>query len=101
MNRLVVLGLLLATSIFATPYTPSVNPKTDLSFGDVAKVVEGMLVGILEEQFTGLDTCIQDVDDIEYDVKTAVEDFEKETFDAIRSGIKRLGSAIRLIPKTV
>ena len=48
------------------------STEVKLSGGDVAKIVEGVIFGVLEEQFTDLDTCVTDVEDIASDAWTAI-----------------------------
>ena len=49
----------------------------NLSGSDIARIVEGILGGIIkDEHFTGLQTCIQQGDLVEQEFIQAIDDFE-------------------------
>lgn len=68
---------------------------------DVGKFVEGLLYGILEEQYDNIDQCIQDVSIIANDVEAAVSDFEKETFTGVKDGLEQIGGAVKEVPTAI
>ena len=69
-----------------------------LSANDVAKFIEGLLYGILTEEFKDLEKCFVESESFENDIVTAVKDFEKKTFDGVKDGLEEVGKAVELIP---
>jgi len=72
-----------------------------LSALDVAKFVEGVLYGIVQEQYGNLDTCITDIDNFATDILIAVNDFEQQSFSGVKAGLAELGTIVKLVPTAV
>merc|ERR1712051_806383 len=69
---------------------------------DVAKVVDGVLIGALEtEHIDSLETCIKDVDPLVSHMHTAVQDFEDGSFHKIAAGIDELGKFVSQVATTM
>ena len=47
-----------------------------LSRQDMAHFFEGLLFGLIHEQFTDLDGCLSDLSSVQTDLYLAVQDFE-------------------------
>jgi hypothetical protein len=60
--------------------------------------VEGLIYGILDEEYTDLHECLAESSEFESDLEEAVKDFELETFNGVKDGLKELGQAIKLVP---
>ena len=65
---------------------------------DLTRFVEGLIYGIVSEQYSNLQECIGDVGLIENDMYLAAKDFEEESFEGMRQGLKEMGNIIRTIP---
>lgn len=65
---------------------------------DVAKFIEGLSFGILKEQFSDLDSCIDDALDIQQDLFNAMTEIEMQTWKHMKVGLEDLGKAINTIP---
>lgn len=59
------------------------NPK-QLTVVEVDKFLQGFLFALTKKEYTGLETCISDVQMIGNDVIYAVNDFKQSTFDGVK-----------------
>jgi len=67
----------------------------------LAKFTEGLLFGILGEQYTDLDKCIAEDVKLENNLIDAYNFFKEETFDGIKKGLEEIGKTVREIPNLV
>jgi hypothetical protein len=67
--------------------------------GQLVQFVEGILQGIIKEgNFTEIGECMQFSEGMEQLIAEAVTDFEKETFEGVRDGLKDIAQAVKMIP---
>ena len=72
-----ILLIVVATTIHSMPtdHTLEERPKLQFSSYDVAQFIEGLLVGVVEQEFSNLFGCINDSADIGTNLGDAVYDF--------------------------
>ena len=59
---------------------------------------EGLLYGIIGEQYVELDKCMKDISTMQNDLYLAFHDFEQENFESMRQGLKEMAYLIRALP---
>lgn len=71
-----------------------------LSAIDMARTVEGILVGILDKP-QDLTKCISTTTNFESTLISAVSDLESLTYEGIRKGLKEAGQVVKLVPTMI
>ena len=71
---LVLLVLALSVNTHPKSYTPDVPVK--LSVADIAKFIEGLIYGVVNQEFPDIEACLKDVGTVEGELIRAVQDFE-------------------------
>ena len=69
---------------------------SNVEFGlvDVENFTIGLLKGAIEAEVPDVMTCIHDAEAIVSGVETVYNDFKKETFDGVKSGIQEMGTLV-------
>lgn len=67
------------------------NAIKEISRVELAMFIEGLLYGIVNEQYVELDKCMKDISSMQNDVYLAFIDFEQENFESMRQGLKEMG----------
>ena len=79
------------------------SAQQKLNVIDIGRTVEGILYGVLEQEFPAgaLDTCINQGENIEVTLLSAVHDLELGTFEGVKKGLGEAGAAIKMVPTLV
>ena len=79
------------------------TPKLGLYLYDMAQIVEGVLMGVANEELKELEYCLSDsgLYDFSYDLNMAVQEFKEDGFNGMRKGLREFGKAVGLIPDLV
>ena len=96
---LIFLVLALSVNTHSKSNTPDAPVK--LSVGEVAKFIEGLLYGVLSQEFPDIEACLIDVSAVEGELIRAVQDFELESFDGAEKGLEELGKVAGQVPTLV
>ena len=56
----------------------------EISRVELAMFIEGLLYGIIGEQYVELDKCMKDISSLQNDLYLALHDFEQENFESMR-----------------
>jgi len=70
------------------------QPNVDDTLNDVIQVIEGVLKGAIDVEFSDLDKCIEDGEDIIKDVESAAKHFKSKDINDIIAGLKDIGDVL-------
>ena len=75
------------------------SQQVALSPDDVVQFLGGLVFGLIQkDDLSKIQTCINDCQDLQKDITTAVEDFEKKDMADILAGIEEVGKVIQEFP---
>ena len=66
----------------------------DFNKGDLAHFVEGLLLGVTEQEFSDLVDCIEDAEKVGLTIVKAAGDFKEENYDGVKKGLAEIGKAV-------
>lgn len=63
---------------------PVEKTSQEIQLAQMAQFIEGVIYGIVGEQFIDLEGCLKDAGTIQNDMYLAVQDFDEENFEGMR-----------------
>lgn len=66
-----------------------------MSLGEVSQIVEGVILGALEQESSNVGDCLHNVQKTASDFQEAVNDFKTETISGVKNGIYKVGDIVQ------